>query len=377
MKILLIPDKFKGSLSAQEVAVAVSNGLRRLEKRVVIHKVLASDGGDGFLEAVQRMKKIKEIEIDTVDPLGRKIKAEYLWDSVNKSAYIELAKASGLTLLKFEEQNPMKTSTYGTGLQLKDAIAKGAKFIYVGLGGSATNDVGIGIASALGYNFLDSNKQNLNPCGENLNKIESIFLNKNNSIFEGVRIIAVNDVNNPLYGKNGASFVYAAQKGGNRADIEKLDLGLRHLDKKVKEQLGKEEAVIPGAGAAGGTAYGLKVFLDAEFIGGTEFIFNLCQVDKLLMEHNFGFIITGEGSLDKQTLNGKLIQGVLELGRRFNVPVIAVCGKLGIDKKELNTLGFMDILEISDSSKSLQYSMENAANLVEGAIFNYFGKAVL
>ena len=136
--------------------------------------------------------------------------------------------------------------------------------------------------------------------------------------------------------------------------------------------MGKDEAINPGAGAAGGTAYGLKVFLDAEFIGGTDFMFNLCQVDKLLTEQKFDFIITGEGSLDKQTLNGKLIQGVLELGRRYNIPVIAVCGKLGIEKTNLKSLGFFDILVISDSTKSLQYSMENASILLEGAIFNYF-----
>ncbi len=284
MKILLIPDKFKGSLSAKEVADVISNGLKQVDDQVKLHTVLASDGGDGFLEAVKQIKNINEIQVDTVDPLGRKIMAPYLWESNNKSAYIELANASGMTLLNHEEQNPMKTSTYGTGLQIRDAIARGAKTVYVGLGGSATNDGGMGIANSMGYYFLDSDNQKLKPTGENLDKIASIGLEKERVVFEGVQIIAVNDVNNPLYGKNGASYVYAGQKGGSMGDIVTLDQGLHHLNKKVEEQLGKKEATTPGAGAAGGTAYGLKVFLNAQFVGGTDFMFNLCNVDKLLSE---------------------------------------------------------------------------------------------
>lgn len=374
VKILLIPDKFKGSLSANEVVHAISSGLKQVDGQVNLHTVLASDGGDGFLDAIKQIMKIIEIEVDSVDPLGRRIKSRYLLDSNSETAYLEMANTSGLTLLTKEEQNPMKTSTYGTGLQLRDAIDRGAKTIYVGLGGSATNDGGMGIAMAMDFCFLNSKKQDLKPCGENLIKIESISLKKGKSIFEGVQIIAVNDVNNPLYGENGASFVYAAQKGGGRSDLVKLDLGLRHLAQKVKEQLGKDEALKPGAGAAGGTAYGLKVFLDAEFIGGTDFMFNLCQVDKLLTEHKFDYIITGEGSLDVQTLNGKLIQGVLDLGRKYRVPVIAVCGKLGIERTNIKSLGFFDVLVIGDSSRSLRYSMENAFKLLEGAIVDYFGK---
>lgn len=372
MKILLVPDKFKGSLSAKEVIESLSVGIRQIYPEAEIHSVLASDGGDGFLNAISMHRETQSEKVITVDPLGRQIEASYLWHPETASAYIELARASGMELLKEEERNPLKTSTYGTGLQIRHAIAKGAKAIYVGLGGSATNDGGIGMAKALGYIFTDVHGKEISPKGKNLLSIHKIKQIGEQHNLDAISFFAINDVNNPLFGKNGAAHVYARQKGASAKDIHTLDLGLVHLDVKVKEHMGMEVADIPGAGAAGGAAYGLKAFFKAEFINGIDFILDLAQADSLLREQKFDYIVTGEGKIDDQTLNGKLIKGVIDLGNRFDVPVIGICGKLDIDDENLKRLGLWRVIEIGDATKSLQYNMDNASVYMKNATVHFF-----
>ncbi|MDT7830318.1 glycerate kinase [Pricia sp. S334] len=372
MRFLLIPDKFKGSLDAKEVIQAISRGILRIYPKAKIHSVLASDGGDGFLNAVSGNLNVREIAIDTVDPLQRKRQAVYLFDSANNTAYIELAKASGLELLTKDERDVMRTSTYGTGLQIRHAIEQGATEIYLGLGGSATNDGGIGIATALGYRFLDASGKELKPMGGNLLKIATIEKRSGAMDVSGVNFYAVNDVDNPLYGRQGAAYVYAQQKGATDESTRILDEGLRNLARVVAEVLNKEAADLPGAGAAGGTAYGLNVFLDAKFISGIDFLLELAHVHQLLKACPFDYIITGEGKIDKQTLHGKLIQGVVDIGEQYKIPVIAVCGQSDIEANGPKSISVKRILEITDTSKPLQYSMDNAAQLVEDSIATYF-----
>tara|TARA_R110002167_G_scaffold143481_4_gene332796 strand:- start:155 stop:748 length:594 start_codon:yes stop_codon:yes gene_type:complete len=187
-----------------------------------------------------------------------------------------------------------------------------------------------------------------------------------------IAIYAVNDVDNPLFGKNGAAYIYGRQKGANEDDIETLDKGLRNIDQVATRQLGKAMASEAGSGAAGGAAYGLKVFLNADFISGTEFMLDLVDADKLLGEAQFDYIITGEGKFDAQTLNGKLIKGVVELGKKHHVPVMAVCGKLMVPKKTWKAMGLHEVLEIQTGSMPDGYSMQHAATLIKEAIFSYF-----
>ncbi|WP_373519870.1 glycerate kinase [Pricia sp.] len=372
MKVLLIPDKFKGSLDAKEVIRAISEGVCQVHPGAEIFSVLASDGGDGFLNAVSENLNCTTTTVVTVDPLNRKMEAVYLFDNVTKTAYIELAKASGLELLKGAERDVMRTSSYGTGLQIRHAIENGATKIYLGLGGSATNDGGTGIAKALGYRFLDDLGHELEPVGGELSKIAKIEKKDVALDVTGISFHAVNDVNNPLYGKQGAAYVYAEQKGATSKEIQKLDKGLRHLEAIVKDQLKKNAAQLPGAGAAGGTAYGLNVFLNAEFISGIDFVLRLAKVNQLLSDHHFEYIITGEGKFDEQTLHGKLIKGVIDLGRQYQIPVIAICGQSDIDSAQSKSIGLEVILEIRDTAKSVQYSMDNAARLIRESIFSFF-----
>ncbi len=374
MKFLLIPDKFKGSLDAHKVIQAIAEGIYRAHPDAEIHSVLASDGGDGFLNAVIEKLDAEEITVATVDPLNRNISAIYLLDRSTGTAYIELAKASGLELLQDEECDAMRTSTYGTGLQIRHAIDSGATKVYLGLGGSATNDAGTGIAKALGYRFLDVSGKELEPIGGNLHRIGAIEKPEGPIDGENVRFFAVNDVDNPLYGERGAAYVYAEQKGADAREVQKLDEGLRHLDKLIADKAAsppKDAAHIPGAGAAGGTAYGLRMFLNAEFVSGIDFVLELAKVDQLLAARNFDYLITGEGKFDQQTLHGKLIKGVVHLGKRHHLPVIAVCGQLDVDSQNLQDFGLQDVLEIKDASKSVQYSMENAAMLITQKIYHF------
>lgn len=376
MNVLLIPDKFKGSLTAQEVIISLSAGILKIYPDAEIHRVIASDGGDGFLEAIANYCKTDSVEIETKDPLGRKIRAYYLYNASEETAYIELAKTAGLVLLDSSECDPKLTSTLGTGLQIRDAVKKGAKKIYIGLGGSATNDAGLGIAAALGFSLLDEFGNLLNPIGGNLSKIYSIEPSEFLKDYENIEIYAVNDVDNPLFGPTGAAYVYSAQKGGNKESIEFLDKGLKHLHTIVKKEMEKDYADIPGSGAAGGTAYGLKTFLNAEFISGTDFIFKLTRIDKLLESNSIDFIITGEGKIDDQTLRGKLINGVCQLGKSYKIPVIVVCGVSEINAKHLNEMGNVEVIEIRDSSMPLSYSIENASGLIELALAKFFSNHI-
>lgn len=372
MKILLIPDKFKGSLGAKGVIKAMDKGIKFALPEAETNAILASDGGDGFLDAILANIKCDRVEIETVDPLGREIIAEYLFDAEEQSAYIELAKTSGLTLLNTKERNVLQTSTFGTGLLIKDAILKGSSSIYIGLGGSATNDAGLGIAEALGYYFLDSDGNQLKPIGENLSKIKSIHKRTNSISLNGISFYALNDVDNPLFGSNGAAYTYAAQKGASTTEIEELDCGMQDFADLIKQQTGKNLADNSGAGAAGGTAYGLKVFCDAEFVSGIDFVLSISNANKLLAQNYYSYIITGEGKFDSQTLHGKLIKGVLDLGIKHNVPVLAICGQLDLDLKELPHINQLAIVEIRDATKSLEYNMENTEMLIEKSVAQYF-----
>ncbi len=373
-RFLLVPDKFKGSLTAEEVMQAMNRGIKDVFPQAEIHSILASDGGDGFLNAIAKQLPCQEIFVDTEDPLGNEMQARYLFDATAKNAYVELASASGLELLRPTDRKVMDTSTYGTGLQIKDALSGGARKIYIGLGGSATNDAAIGIASAMGYRFLDKEGNRLSPIGRHLNRIATIDRAGVIPQLNEVQFYAVNDVDNPLFGSNGAAFVYARQKGASDAEIDVLDKGLRHLAGLVSKQLGKDVAEVPGSGAAGGAAYGLKAFFDGNFVSGTDFMLDLAKAEAQMMAQPYDFIITGEGKFDQQTLNGKLIKGVTALGKRCGVPVVAVCGKLELQELQWKTMGLSQVIEIKDKKMNASYSMANAARLIREKVGDFLAR---
>ena len=372
MQLLLAPDKFKGSLTAREVIEALSLGISSVFPDAQFYEVQASDGGDGFLEAVAHYCRTEQVDVLAEDPLGRPLHAPMRINRERGEAYIEMAQTSGLVLLDEDERSAAKTSSRGTGIQIREALKLGLNKIYIGLGGSATNDGGTGIADALGIQFLDKAGNRLHPSGENLQHIKTIDTRQKPPEIDTAKFFAVNDVNNPLFGPNGAARVYARQKGASTSEVEMLDKGLKHLDTVVRQQLGIIYAEKAGSGAAGGAAYGLKSFLGARFISGTHFVLDLARIPDLLAEHRIDFILTGEGKIDEQTLSGKWINGITELGSLHNIPVIAVCGLSEVSTEVSKKFGLQHLIEVGDKSQSLAYNMENATELVKEAIANYF-----
>jgi glycerate kinase len=363
MKVVLIPDAFKDSLSSTQVALAMKEAVADRYPNATITQMAASDGGEGFLDTVARYKpSVDMISCKTVDPLGRPLSAAYLFDAEDRSAYFELARASGLEMLPQSERDPLLTSTYGTGLQIREAIQKGAKKIFVGLGGSATNDGGAGLAAALGYRFLDSKGGHFVPTGGRLLQIEDIDLPIKGP---AVSFYAINDVLNPLYGLTGAAFTYARQKGAGPEQIEQLDRGLRHLAQKVHEALGINAAALPGSGAAGGTGFGLKAFFGADFIPGVSFVLGLSGLREQLEAGAVDLIITGEGTIDAQTPYGKLVSGVAREASARGVAVLAVCGKLDLPEEKWRSLGLQGVAQLYRPDKPPGYSFTHAYRLVK------------
>lgn len=374
MKLLLIPDKFDGSLTSESFTNAFVDGMKKAGVPFSSRFIKATDGGEGFLKVISNYKPCISVEVISENPLREPIRSYYLYNKEDNSAYIELANASGVDLLPFDERNPMLTTTYGTGIEIKDAVEKGVKHIYIGLGASATNDGGIGIAHALGFDFLNENGVLLPPIGSSLQLIRSIDDSRVSDKLKQVKFYTVHDVINPLFGENGAAYVYAKYKGATDEVIAELNKGLIRLNRVVSDKYNVFLNNVPGAGAAGGAAFGLKTFLNAEFLSAMDFILGLSGLREILDKENFDYIITGEGKIDAQNLNSKLLQGVIGLGKEYNIPVIAICGMLEISKDQLKEIGVFDVFDIQDEHKDLEYNMKHAALLLTAKTAEYFSE---
>ena len=354
-KILIAPDKFKGSLSAFEVCNALAKGLKKSNSSLDIIACPMADGGDGSLQTINYYLNLKPVELLVNDPLFRPIKSTYYRSQ--KIAYIEMSSASGLVLLKEEERNCMFTSSFGTGELIADAIQKGATTINLFIGGSATNDGGIGIASALGYRFFDACENLLSPIGQNLLLINRIDDSEVLFKTKEVQVKVICDVNNPFYGKNGAACVYADQKGASPIEIEQLDQGLVNLASKLLSHDYANIIDIPGAGAAGGVGGGTIAFLRAQLISGIKNFIETTQLETLIKDCDF--IITGEGKLDSQTEHGKVISGVCQLAKKNSKPIIAVCGDADLPISK--SLELEKVYTVLSKSKSVDEAIAKAA----------------
>ncbi|MFB0944952.1 MAG: glycerate kinase [Spirosomataceae bacterium] len=363
MKTLICPDKFKGSLTAIEVARAVKEGLPNHFRTTLIPM---ADGGEGSLEVVADNLEGKWIYVTVNDPLFRPISAKYFLSE--ETAYVEMAKASGYELLTDEERDCTKTTTFGTGELIRNAINQGAKSIYLFVGGSATNDGGMGVAVALGYKFLDKSENELSPIGENLIHIHEICLPERS--LANVKFTVVCDVTNPFYGSNGAAHVYAAQKGANEKQILELDEGLENLTKIIKQQFGIDLQKLPGAGAAGGLGGGAIAFLNATVKSGTKTLIEITKLEEKIKSSDL--IITGEGKVDKQSVSGKLIDGICGIARTNNVPVWIICGISEISQTDLASLGVAKVVELVNEETPSDYAIQHAKILIERRIRTYF-----
>ena len=358
MKIVLAPDKFKNSLTGLEFCNAVEEGINAIRCDVEIVKLPLADGGDGTIEVVDFYLKGETILVEVNNPFFKPVKASYLYSESSKTAFIEMAEASGVKLLKPEQFDCKNATTLGTGEMIVDAINKGASKIILGIGGSATNDCGIGMATALGYRFLDKNNQEVSPIGANLGNITSIDVTRVHPKLNAIKFSIACDVINPLHGKNGAAYIYGAQKGASKEDIELLDKGLESMAKIINAVFNVDAQSIKGAGAAGGMGIASKVFLNGNLEPGIQLIKNLANFDSQI--EGADWIITGEGKLDTQTMSGKTIQGVLASAKAKSIKVAAFCGAIDLDGKNPENFGIHYSDAVMNYAKGIEDAMNNS-----------------
>jgi glycerate 2-kinase len=361
MIILVAPDKFKSSLTARQVCEAIKEGLLAINPALSITSIPLADGGEGTGELLTYFSSGSYVKVKALDPLFREINSGYGISSDGKTAFIEMAKISGLQLLQPEERNPLYTSTFGTGELIRHAMKHGARHIILGIGGSATNDAGIGMAEALGFSFYSSDDKKLKPTGENLQHISRVEKQNVDPLLPQTKFTVLCDVTNPLYGKNGAAHVFGPQKGADAAGIKILDKGLQNF-KKITAALNIEND-FPGAGAAGGLGSGARVFLNAELLPGFDFISAFTKLEDSVAKADL--VITGEGKIDLQSLSGKVVKGVADLAKRYRKPCFAFTGKLDLSANLVADLGFQEVISISNEHTSETEAIANAFSILK------------
>lgn len=362
MKILIAPDSFKDCLSAKEVSDCIKDAVLKVLPGAEVFCVPMADGGEGTVNTITDVLGGKLYKKEVNDPLLRPISAQFGIIDKDKTAIIEMAAASGIELLKGHERNPFITSTYGTGELIIEALNRGCKKIILGIGGSATNDAGVGALMALGVKFYGSEGLISNKIGADLIKIDKIDILEIDKRITSTEILIACDVKNLMTGEKGASYIYAPQKGANEIIVEKLDKNLLHFAMLIKNQFGIDVNQIPGSGAAGGLGGGLASLAGAKLSSGFEIIFEITQLEQHIRWADL--IITGEGKIDSMTLYGKTPIGIAHVATGYNKPVIAIAGSLGYGYQELYEHGFSSIHSIIDSPMTLESAIKNAPELI-------------
>ncbi len=367
MKIIIAPDSFKDALSAQSVAEAIQQGIKMSspDDETVVFPL--GDGGEGSSEILGVHLKAEKKYVEVENALGQAVEAYYYFSKENRTALIEMAQASGLQQISYNERNCMEASSFGTGQLILDAILLGAKKIVLAIGGSATNDAGMGMAAALGVKFYDKDNHLLKGRGRELQQVHH-YDKSQVPVTEGVTIEVLCDVENPLFGEKGAAYVYARQKGASDEEIEMLDKGLRHFSTVVRKQEERNFAEIPGAGAAGGLGYGAMAFFNARLQKGIDLMLELTNFDTQI--EGADYIITGEGKIDSQTIQGKLISGIVQHAHKQNIPVIALCGTLDSDVESIRKLGLYAAFSIQTMPGTLKEALKNTSRDLMLTAFN-------
>jgi glycerate 2-kinase len=369
MHILIAPNAFKNSLSATDAADAIKQGLLRSGLRCSMRCFPIGDGGDGTASLLIDALSGRLFETEASDALGRKVTASMGFIEFGQTAVIEMAEISGLKRLKAEERDPLHTSSFGTGELIRVALDKGARKIILGIGGSATVDGGCGLLQALGIRFLDSAKQIMEPVPENLLRLDSIDVSKLDKRIRQIEFIVLCDVENPLLGEHGAAVVFSPQKGAKPEDVLLLERALMQFREVCLRQKGKDLNAVRHGGAAGGAAAGLAVFLNARLVQGIEYFLDLTGFDEALEKADL--LITGEGSIDIQTLEGKGPFGVARRAKKKNIPVIGLAGQVPIEAQTDLDFYFDVLMAISHQPESIEnaigHTTENLQRCAEQA----------
>lgn len=366
-KVVLAIDSFKGSLRSAEAIQAAKEGVRSVFPDCKVICLPVSDGGEGILDVLVAATGGRYISLKAHDPLMKLISTRYGLSKDGKTALIEMAEINGLPLVPTQERNPMVTTSYGSGELIKDALNRGCQKFIIGIGGSATNDAGLGMLQALGFQFRDKKGKTLNKGGQIMAQVASIDNSQIHPALSQAQFNILTDVRNPFNGPEGAAFVFARQKGADDDMIRKLDAGMQSLARLIAQTTGKDIFSLPGTGAAGGIGGGFLAFLNAKLNPGIPFILDLLHFRDQI--RNADLIITGEGHADRQTLMGKVPSGILDEARKQNIPVILIAGNI-TDLPILNQAGFQGIFSTTPFPISLEKAMEtdfaltNIKNLV-------------
>lgn len=359
MKIVIAPDSYKESLSALDVATAIETGFREIYPHAEYVKVPVADGGEGTVEAMVAATQGHIVQVSVTGPLGEPVEAFYGLSGDMRCAYIEMAAASGLESVPPTRRNPLLTTSWGTGELIRHALDAGVSQIIIGIGGSATNDGGAGMAQALGAKLLTAGQQQIAPGGGALETLARIDLSELDPRLADCRIDVACDVTNPLTGPQGASAVFGPQKGATAAMIERLDHGLQHFAQTIARDLDIDVLSLEGGGAAGGMGAALYAFCGANLRPGIEIVTDALGLAELVADADL--VITGEGRIDSQTIHGKVPVGVAKVAKRFNVPVIGIAGSLTADVGVVHQHGLDAVFSVLYTVCTLEEALANAA----------------
>ncbi|MCW2476271.1 MULTISPECIES: glycerate kinase [unclassified Symbiopectobacterium] len=359
MKIVIAPDSYKESLSAQEVATQIEAGFREIFPDASYVKLPVADGGEGTVEAMVAATQGRIVEVQVTGPLGDKIDAFFGLSGDEKTAFIEMAAASGLERVPAAQRNPLLTTSYGTGELIRSALDHGVKHCIIGIGGSATNDGGAGMAQALGAKLLDAQGEPIGFGGGALDALTRVDVSELDQRIKSCRFEVACDVTNPLTGKLGASAVFGPQKGATSAMIVQLDNALKHYAEVIRHSLDIDVDQVPGSGAAGGMGAALLAFCGAELRQGIEIVTEALGLDELVRDASL--VITGEGRIDSQTVHGKVPIGVARVAKRYNKPVVGIAGSLTADVGVVHEHGLDAVFSVLYNICSLEEALDNAA----------------
>lgn len=362
MRIVIAPDSFKGSLSAGQAAAYIEEGIRRVIPSCAIDKIPIADGGEGTVEAMVAATGGEIVKASVCGPLMEEVDSFFGILGDGQTAVIETASAAGLTLITQDKRNPMITTTYGMGQLISKALDRGCRKFIIGLGGSATVDGGAGLLSALGVKFLDKDGRAVPPGGGGLGMLRKIDLSGLDRRVKECEFLVACDVDNPLCGERGAAAVFGPQKGATPEMVEVLDSNLKNYGDIIKETTGRDVADAAGAGAAGGLGAGLMAFLNASLVPGVQMVLETVGFSDRVKDVDL--VITGEGSIDRQTLYGKAPMGVAGIARRFGIPVVAVAGTVKGDVSPLYNEGFAAVVSICPGPITVKEAMERAGSLL-------------
>lgn len=357
MKVLIAIDSFKGSISSINGSNAISSGIKDVFPDAEIKTLPLADGGEGTVEALVHATGGNFIKKEVTGPLIEKVKAVYGILGDNKTAVIEVAAACGLPLVPFNKRNPSISTTYGVGELIRDAIDKGCREFLIGLGGSATNDAGVGMLQALGFSFMNQFNKEVDFGGQGLQNIRKINITNVISEIKDCTFKVACDVNNSLYGPNGAAYIFGPQKGATTLMIRELDKGLENFAQIVHQELGKDIQNIVGAGAAGGLGAAFAGLLNANLQSGIELVTEILDMERNLK--GVDFVITGEGKMDGQTSMGKAPLGIAQLAKKHSIPVLALAGGINEETASLNELGITSYFSIVNAPMTLEEAMNS------------------